>query len=805
MEERVREDRRREDERRREEEERNRQAEIERRRAQEHARQQAETQRRHEEQRARREAEQSAKREEQNRIDAARTITDTVDNCIVTFSAGLAVEAIIASFEVTRGRIMGLPQGVQARDIIALFERQGLARTSFAVGKAYRSNCAFISIDTSLVPHLDDLPPLQAVTLRFTPFKNSLADDGSGATAFGRTVSFQVVQRSSDPITLLTALETHLLQLPGVPRARSVRRERLSGGGDGRTSFSAEFDTWENARMFRDRLHGDRAFRLGGIACYYNRLFLPSKYSYPIFVSTPQYNVQKAQWDELAEACREARCELKVRNMPDGKVRLNLHGDVLEQVGPLKVRAEQLAQGTTINMWNRRLFDQATGQKLTDDLRDTTGALVEVDRRIKALRAYGPTRAVERAREQLEFYAEELAQKEYVKELTAQRTVRFFVEVGYPQLKETYGEDMVTLDLVSTPRKITVTGDEEIRHRLDRLFAESFSEWTSTSGTADVEHTCPICMCPATAPSALGCGHVYCTECLTHFVRSALEGDAFPLRCSGDEGRCGAPLAIAVLERFLHAGRFQQLLEAAFHAHIAQHPDTLRPCRTAGCTQLYAPLAARVAVQCPACFTRACGACGRAPHAGQSCEDAARDPSEAYLASAASGVRRCPRCAVPVFKDGGCQHVACRCGAHVCWRCLAAFDASDACYAHMGAAHGGIYEEDMEAAERRGHVARPEPAIPAEFVEEDRLARLQAGLEARPAPPVFVRRQQEVQARREAEYNAWAMDYNRRWGEDQGARADDMRRRREEAARRETERAEAERARQQRGGWCVVM
>ena len=135
-----------------------------------------------------------------------------------------------------------------------------------------------------------------------------------------------------------------------------------------RTAFFAEFDTWENARRFRDRLRVDRAFRLGGIACYYNRLFLPSKHSYPIFVSIPQYNVQKTQWDELAEACKETQCELKVRNMPDGKVRLNLHGDVLEQVGPLKVRAEQLAQGTTINMWNRRLFDQATAQKLTNGI-----------------------------------------------------------------------------------------------------------------------------------------------------------------------------------------------------------------------------------------------------------------------------------------------------------------------------------------------------------------------------------------------------------------------------------------------------
>ena len=86
--------------------------------------------------------------------------------------------------------------------------------------------------------------------------------------------------------------------------------------------------------------------------------------------------------------------------------------------------------------------------------------------------------------------------------VTDRYSIGYKVSVYLEELKETYGEDMVTLDLVSNPRKITVTGDEEIRHRLDRLFAESFNDWTSTSGTGDVEHTCPICMCPATAPSA---------------------------------------------------------------------------------------------------------------------------------------------------------------------------------------------------------------------------------------------------------------------------------------------------------------
>lgn len=147
----------------------------------------------------------------------------------------------------------------------------------------------------------------------------------------------------------------------------------------------------------------------------------------------------------------------------------------------MKVRAEQLARGTVINMWNRRLFSEDVARMLTNELQEATGALVQVDRRLRCLRAYGIPTAVENARERLQLFAEELARNEYTRELSSQRTVRFFVEIGYPKLTETYGEEAVTMDLASLPKKITVTGDEEIRHRLDELFGDSNKDWVPTN------------------------------------------------------------------------------------------------------------------------------------------------------------------------------------------------------------------------------------------------------------------------------------------------------------------------------------
>lgn len=478
----------------------------------------------------------------------------------------------------------------------------------------------------------------------------------------------------------------------------------------------------------------------------------------------------------------------------------------------MKVRAEQLARGTVINMWNRRLFSEDVARMLTNELQEATGALVQVDRRLRCLRAYGIPTAVENARERLQLFAEELARNEYTRELSSQRTVRFFVEIGYPKLTETYGEEAVTMDLASLPKKITVTGDEEIRHRLDELFGDSNKDWVPTNlgnGVKD-DQDCPICMCPVTAPTELTCGHVYCTQCLTHFVKSGLESTSFPLTCSADEARCGVPIAISLLEKFLHAPKFQQLLEAAFHAYMERNPDVLSPCKTPGCTQIFAKDASgrrngSKVTKCPACFSSACAACGKNPHQGVSCEMAGRDISEEYINNS-KDIRRCPSCQTPIYKDGGCNHVSCRCGKHICWRCTGVFATSELCYRHMRDQHGGLFDEDMDAADARRGPQAPHAAfgnIPAAFIEEDARARaLDRELE-------IARAIREVQQRRGVKPCLLSMKQTDQFSAREQAQLVAAQRNQEwiqaEAARRARGREEAARAQKREGGWCVVM
>ena len=46
-----------------------------------------------------------------------------------------------------------------------------------------------------------------------------------------------------------------------------------------------------------------------------------------------------------------------------------------------------------------------------------------------------------------------------------------------------------------------------------------------------------------------------------------------------------------------------------------------------------------------------------------------------------------------IEKTEGCNHMTCKCGAHICWKCINVFKTPQETYNHLRAAYGGIYEE----------------------------------------------------------------------------------------------------------------
>ncbi|KIJ08963.1 hypothetical protein PAXINDRAFT_120094 [Paxillus involutus ATCC 200175] len=357
-------------------------------------------------------------------------------------------------------------------------------------------------------------------------------------------------------------------------------------------------------------------------------------------------------------------------------VRIRLSGSAKGAMGAMKVRVENLAKGEMVEGWHRSLC--FSNNPFLHRVFGETGAYVRADWKRQSLKVYGAPRAVDHARDLIKNELERLAPLDYTVTLL-RRSVGFFVREGIPQLKETLGENNVRFATFS--RKITVTGGEEARHALECLIALSLKGDHVLPNTSQGEQTCPICRDDVSSPQQLGCGHVYCAECLRHFLSSGLDSDQFPLTCLGDGARC-----------------------PAFDSHVSKHPEELKCCKTPDCIQLYRsvrPGDPARSLHCPSCFAAVCNACNEDLHEGLTCAESRLRTTQAeqdrlndeWIASQGGRVKKCPRCSVPIEKTLGCNHMTCRCGAHICWRCMGIFPAQTI-YQHMHSAHGTIHDDE---------------------------------------------------------------------------------------------------------------
>jgi len=468
----------------------------------------------------------------------------------------------------------------------------------------------------------------------------------------------------------------------------------VSHGPDngGYIKVQARFSSWDHAKAAMDSLQGRRlkdnyplfSFRL------------PSPLRYSVSIPLQQYHAQKRRWDALAKDNSDPKgTNLRIK-VGDYKTFLNLRGDDRKEVGALKVRVETMVKGEKLdsNCWHRS-FGSPTGKEFLNDLYSKTGVFVRNDWRLHALKLFGDGARREEALEFIKAEVERLNFDEWTVTLKRQ-SVGFFVRKGLTVLKEELGNDAVTLDLTSTPCKLTIKGGESARHAVTRLMTEAASGLDLIIKTV-ITDMCPVCYEQVTTPIELGCGHNYCTSCFRHYLLSAPDSKTFPLVCIGNEDSCKIPIPIPILQRFLTPPQFDRLIETAVRIYIDKHPDEIRYCTTPDCIQIYTCRSEGDAGQCPSCFATVCTSCHEEAHSGMTCSERKlyMDPAEQERLNEEwakdNGIKRCPKCSVWIEKTEGCNHMECKCGAHICWKCMGVFSSGEI-YDHMNTAHGGIYD-----------------------------------------------------------------------------------------------------------------
>jgi hypothetical protein len=209
------------------------------------------------------------------------------------------------------------------------------------------------------------------------------------------------------------------------------------------------------------------------------------------------------------------------------------------------------------------------------------------------------------------------------------------------------------------------------------LFAPSSSAASASSASSAGEEVssgiaalCEVCMVTFMSPAggfACATGHGCCAECMESYIRVRVGEHAIsPLRCPAHQ--CTHTVPDEVVERL--CGDEETRKKVRRIRAKAANPN-LQECPK--CDELIAGDPSLPDMTCASCQTAFCFHHGLA-HAGRSC---AKDPLLNRMSNAIwkmRHTRECPSCHGRIEKNGGCNHMTCRCGFEICWKCGKAYE-----------------------------------------------------------------------------------------------------------------------------------
>ncbi|XP_065904049.1 uncharacterized protein [Dysidea avara] len=189
------------------------------------------------------------------------------------------------------------------------------------------------------------------------------------------------------------------------------------------------------------------------------------------------------------------------------------------------------------------------------------------------------------------------------------------------------------------------------------------------------------------------CGHVYCVECIK--IQFTSPTAIFPLVCAAEQ--CSQPFVIQDFTTLCRRVKYsmQQLAEASLKSFIYANPNKIKNCLTPDCKMVYMISEEGVKFLCGLCGVTICTKCHVQYHDDLTCAmyqsvTTSGDDMIPWLMKDPNKRKRCPKCTIPIEKTDGCNHIACPCGAHICWVCLKHFGTPQSCYGHLDESHGSF-------------------------------------------------------------------------------------------------------------------
>ncbi|KAI1773808.1 hypothetical protein F4818DRAFT_421837 [Hypoxylon cercidicola] len=381
---------------------------------------------------------------------------------------------------------------------------------------------------------------------------------------------------------------------------------------------------------------------------------------------------------------------------------LKIEGGVATDVAEAKntiaciIAGKVVKEGSSI-LWHPSLRRNGILYEKLRQLQQQTGVLIFRDKTKSQLRLYGAPNKCEEVQTAIAEILKDQKSETFNIDLD-EKSFRWACQGGFKGIADELGSNSVSFDIISSPKRIVITGTAmDYDTALDIMNSKEVPQRKRTDSIAQ---DCSVCWSEAENPIRTKCDHVYCLDCFENLCISATtQGSGVQIRCAGDSGNCNTVLGLPELQEHLSSTAFDELLEKSFESYMRLHPDSLRYCPSADCNSVYRVSAVAKMHNCPRCLLLVCTGC-HAQHGHMSCADYKDVSTGGYAAfeklKKEIGIKDCPKCKTPLEKTEGCNHMTCRCGAHICWVCLGTFRTSNDCYVHMGKEHGGIGLDDLQ-------------------------------------------------------------------------------------------------------------
>uniref|UniRef100_A0A7N0TIA9 RNA helicase n=1 Tax=Kalanchoe fedtschenkoi TaxID=63787 RepID=A0A7N0TIA9_KALFE len=432
------------------------------------------------------------------------------------------------------------------------------------------------------------------------------------------------------------------------------------------------------------------------------------------FVSCPAsvYHVIKHQLDALLadfNNWKGVECGLSWNN--NGSCRVKISANATKIVAEVRRPLEQLMQGKTLTHPSlspailQHLFSR-DGVSLMKTIQEETGTFIFFDKYSTTVKVFGTEDKITIAEERLTRSLVEIHKNKKLEiylrgasrppDLMKEVVKRFGPDLQ--GLKEKVPDADLSLNI--RHHIIYVGGGVEMKQQVEEAIFSIVEAGGLSSDIGHNEVTCPICLCELEDAYRLEyCGHRFCQACLVEQCESAIRSqDSFPMRCT--EKGCQALIVMSDLRSLLANEKLDELFESSLGSFVASSGGAYRFCPSPDCPSVYRaadpsdPTAPGFA--CGACLVETCTRCHLEFHPNISCEqykEFKADPDSSlkeWCRGKEDHVKTCPTCCRVIEKSEGCNHIECRCGAHICWACLATFSSSEDCYHHLRSVHQTI-------------------------------------------------------------------------------------------------------------------